>query len=86
MVAPTDSTDEHGCGMRNAEESPTDSTDAHGCGIYKSAGICGRTISSCRLFLPQISRMHTDVGAQEEDTDFSDYTDVACGELQKKLT
>lgn len=30
--------------------------------------------------------MHTDVGAQEENTDFSDYTDVVCGELQKKLT
>jgi hypothetical protein len=52
MVASTDSTDEHGCGIYKSEiihgicgriniklqmVAPTDSTDEHGCGIYKSA-------------------------------------------------
>ena len=52
MVAPTDSTDAHGCGIDKSViihgicgrinlklqmVSPTDSTDEHGCGIYKSA-------------------------------------------------
>ena len=51
MVAPTDSTDAHGCGIYKSViirgicgriniklqmVAPTDSTDAHGCGIYKS--------------------------------------------------
>ncbi len=80
MVAPIDSTDAHGCGIDKSViihgicgriniklqmVSPTDSTDEHGCGIYKSViirSICGRTISSYRWWLPQIARMHTDVG------------------------
>ena len=49
--SPTDVTDFHGYGVRNY--SPTDVADLHGCG--------------CVISLPRMSRIYTDVDAEDLD-------------------